>query len=54
MQLDADEGGDPFHKPAPQPSAPKTSISDQPASKSADPAENDNEAAAIATVEQEA
>ncbi len=54
MQLDADEGGDPFFKPPPQPSAVETSKADQVAQKPAASQENDVEAAATATIEQEA
>lgn len=52
MQLDADEGGDPFYRPAPQPSAAETSKPDQPAPKVSESGENDVEAAATATIEQ--
>lgn len=54
MQLDAEEGGDPFYKPAPQLSAAKSSKSDEPTAKSAGSNENDIEAAATVTIEQEA
>lgn len=54
MQLDADDGADPFYKPPAQPSAAAISKSDGPASKSMDRDENDVEAAATATIEQEA
>ncbi len=54
MQLDAEEGGDPFYKPAPQPSAAQTSKLDEPAPKSVGSEENDTGAGVTATVEQEA
>jgi sorting nexin-1/2 len=54
MQLDADEGEDPFYRPAPQPSATETSKSAEPAQESVSGPENDVEAAATATIEQEA
>ena len=54
MQLDADEGADPFYKPAPQPSAAETSKPDEPASKPISGEDNDVEAAATVTIEQEA
>ena len=54
MQLDAEEGGDPFYKPAPQPPVGETSKSAEPVPKPAPSEENDAGAAAIATIEQEA
>ena len=53
-QLDADDGGDTFYKPPPQSSAADTSKSDDAASKSMGSGETDVEAAATATIEQEA
>jgi hypothetical protein len=54
MQLDADEGADPFYKPAPQSSAAEPSKLDEPASRPSGSEETDVEAAATATIEQEA
>lgn len=54
MQLDADDGGDAFYKPASQPSAAQTSKPVEPAPKVVSGEENDVEAAATATIEQEA
>jgi hypothetical protein len=54
MQLDADEGADPFYKqPAPQPAPAEPSKPDQPAPTVVVSEDNDVEAAAIATIEQE-
>ena len=54
MQLNAEEGGDPFYKPPAQPSTAEISKPDQAAQKPASSQENDVEAAATATIEQEA
>ncbi len=54
MQLDAEEGGDPFFKSHPQPSAVESSKGDQVAQNPTASQENDVEAAATATIEQEA
>jgi hypothetical protein len=55
LQLDAEESGDPFYKPAAQPSAAAaTSRSEEHGSKPDASDENDVEAAATATIEQEA
>ncbi|ERF68759.1 hypothetical protein EPUS_07246 [Endocarpon pusillum Z07020] len=54
MQLNAEEGGDPFHKPPAQPSTGEISKPDEAAQKPASSQDNDVEAAATATIEQEA
>lgn len=54
LQLDAEEGEDPFYKPNPQPSSTGTRKPDERTTSTAASGQNDAEAAAIATVEQEA
>lgn len=54
MQLDADDGSDPFYRPPIPPAAAEASKSDDPNSRSVGRGENDVESAATATIEQEA